>query len=60
MVSRDQLVSGFAVWTAGGGKAMADLLVELGALAETHRTLLVALAEAHLKLHDGDPPAPAR
>jgi serine/threonine protein kinase len=54
MVTRDQLVAAFGAWTAGGGRAMADLLVEQRALATAHRALLEALAEAHLKLHGGD------
>ncbi len=28
MISRDQLVAGFSVWTAGGGRAMAEILAE--------------------------------
>jgi len=44
MIGRDQLVSAFGVWTAGGVKAMADLLVEQGALAPARRSLLEALA----------------
>jgi serine/threonine protein kinase/tetratricopeptide (TPR) repeat protein len=54
MVRCDQLVAAFGAWTVGG-KAMADHLVEHGALAEAHRSLLEALAEAHLKIHAGDP-----
>ena len=32
MIIRDQLVAAFSVWTAGDGRAMADILVEQGAL----------------------------
>jgi serine/threonine-protein kinase len=55
MVTRDQLVLAFAIWTAAPGKPLPDLLAEQGALRPEHRPLLDALAEAHLKLHGGDP-----
>src|SRR5262249_62266920 len=55
MVTRDQLVMAFTVWTATPGKALADLLAEQGALRPEHRPLLDALADAHVKLHGGDP-----
>src|SRR5262249_16726255 len=42
------------VWTAAG-KPLADLLADQGALRPEHRPLLDALADAHLKLHGGDP-----
>ncbi|MGO9468109.1 MAG: protein kinase domain-containing protein [Isosphaeraceae bacterium] len=54
MISRDQLVAGFSVWTAGGGRAMAEILAEQRALAPEHRSLLEALVLAHLKLHEGN------
>ncbi len=55
MVSRDQLVAAFGAWTAAPGERLADLLAERGGLRLEHRPLLEALAEAHLKLHGGDP-----
>src|SRR6516162_5483155 len=55
MVTRDQLVIAFTVWTATPGRALADLLAEQGALRPEHRPLLDALADAHIKLHGGDP-----
>src|SRR4051794_3813449 len=55
MVTRDQLVLAFATWTAAPGRLLADLLAEQGALHPEHRPILDALAEAHLKLHGGDP-----
>src|SRR5262245_19010462 len=55
MVTRDQLVMAFTVWTATPGKPLADLLAEQGALRPEHRPLLDALADAHVKLHGGDP-----
>jgi tetratricopeptide (TPR) repeat protein/tRNA A-37 threonylcarbamoyl transferase component Bud32 len=55
MVSRDQLVAAFGAWTGGTRRALADLLVEQGALDASGRDLLRALAERQLKLHGGDP-----
>jgi serine/threonine-protein kinase len=55
MVTRNQLVMAFTVWTATPGKPLADLLAEQGALRPEHRPLLDALANAHIKLHGGDP-----
>jgi WD40 repeat protein len=54
MVSRDQLVAAFGVWTASD-RPMADLLVEQGALSPPRRDLLEALAAEHLAAHGGDP-----
>jgi serine/threonine-protein kinase len=51
LVTRDQLVAAFAVWTASSGRPMADVLAEQGALAAPHRALVDALIEAHLKIH---------
>jgi tetratricopeptide (TPR) repeat protein/tRNA A-37 threonylcarbamoyl transferase component Bud32 len=55
MISRDQLVMAFTVWTATPGKPLAELLSEQAALRLEHRPLLDALVDAHLKLHGGDP-----
>ena len=55
MVTRDQLVAAFSVWTVAGGKPMADLLVEQAALTQARRGLLDALAAEHLSAHGGDP-----
>jgi len=55
MVSRDQLVAAFGVWTVAGGKALAELLVEQGALIAPRRGLLEALAAEHMAAHGGDP-----
>ena len=55
MVTRDQLVAAFAVWTVTGGKPMADLLVEQAALTPARRGLLDALVADHLAAHGGDP-----
>jgi hypothetical protein len=55
MVTRDQLVLAFTAWTGSPGRPLADLLAEQGALRPEHRPLLEGLADAHLKLHGGDP-----
>ena len=55
MVTRDQLVAAFGVWTAAGGKPMGNLLVEQGALTQSRRGLLDALTADHLANHGGDP-----
>jgi serine/threonine-protein kinase len=54
LISRDQLVTAFALWTASEKSPMADILVDQGALTTPQRALLEALVEAHLKLHGGD------
>lgn len=51
MVDRPQLVAAFGAWTASPGRAMADLLVEQGALTAPRHA---PLAE-HLASHGGDP-----
>jgi eukaryotic-like serine/threonine-protein kinase len=55
LVSRDQLVLAFGLWTGAKGRPLADLLTQQGALSSEHRPLIDALADAHLKLHGGDP-----
>ncbi|MGO9464371.1 MAG: protein kinase domain-containing protein [Isosphaeraceae bacterium] len=54
LVTRDQLVLAFAVWTAAPGKPLAALLNEQGALRQEHVPLLEALVDTHLKVHGGD------
>jgi serine/threonine protein kinase/tetratricopeptide (TPR) repeat protein len=53
LVTRDQLVAAFAVWTATG-RPMADVLAEQGVLDPPRRALMEALLAAHLNLHAGD------
>jgi hypothetical protein len=55
LVTRDQLVAAVGAWTGAPGRALADLLVEQGALDPAGRDLLRALADRHLKAHGGDP-----
>ncbi len=54
MVNQSQLVAAFGAWTASPGRAMADLLVEHGALTGARRALLDALLAEHLLAHGGD------
>jgi hypothetical protein len=55
MISRDRLITAFTIWTATPGKAQADLLAGQRAVRPEHRPLLDALADAHIKLHGGNP-----
>jgi serine/threonine-protein kinase len=55
MVTRDQLVSAFCVWTAATNRAMADILVQQDVITPARRTLLDALVAEHLVLHGNDP-----
>jgi serine/threonine protein kinase len=55
LVTRDQLVAAVGAWTGAPGRALADLLVEQGALDTAGRDLLLALADRHLQAHGGDP-----
>jgi tRNA A-37 threonylcarbamoyl transferase component Bud32 len=55
LVTRDQLAAAVAAWTGAPGRALADLLVEQGALDPAGRDLLLALADRHLRAHGGDP-----
>jgi hypothetical protein len=55
LVTRDQLVAAFSAWTAAPGQPLTDLLAEQRALRPEHRPILDALADAHLKVHGGDP-----
>jgi eukaryotic-like serine/threonine-protein kinase len=45
-----QLVSAFDVWMRAGGRRMAEILIERGALDERGRALLDVLVAAHVKL----------
>jgi eukaryotic-like serine/threonine-protein kinase len=54
MVNQPQLVAAFGAWTTSAGRAMADLLVEQGALTDSRRALLEALLAEHLAVHGGD------
>ena len=55
LVTRDQLVAAFGVWTAAPTRSLADLLGEQAALNLARRALLDAFVTEHLALHEGDP-----
>ena len=57
MITRDQLVAAFGVWTGGSPRPMAEILVEQGALTSPRCALLEALIAEHLAVHGGDPEA---
>ena len=57
MVTRDQLVAAFGVWTGAPGRSIAECLVDQRALTPIRRALLDALAAEHLAAHGGDPEA---
>ncbi len=54
LVNQPQLVAAFGAWAASPGRAMADLLVEQGALTTPRRALIEALLAEHLATHGGD------
>jgi hypothetical protein len=54
LIDQDQLVSAFRSWTRNRSRAIAELLVEQGALDAEERALLEGLAETHQKRHAGD------
>ncbi len=54
MITRDQLVAAFGVWTGTSHRPMADILVEQAALTPPRRALIDALTAEHLAVHDGD------
>jgi hypothetical protein len=55
MVSRDQLVAAFGVWTGTHDRSMAEVLTQDSALDPEEQALLTALVEKHLKRYSGDP-----
>jgi eukaryotic-like serine/threonine-protein kinase len=55
MVNQPQLVAAFGAWTTTPGRAMADLLVEQGALTPRRREVLEALVAEYVAAHGGDP-----
>jgi tetratricopeptide (TPR) repeat protein len=53
-ISRDDLVTAFAVWVADKARPLAQLLVDRGVLDDARRLLLEALVAEHIKQHGGD------
>ena len=54
LIDQDQLVTAFSAWSRAKGRTLAEILVDRGAIDEESRSLLVAMADKHLKLHGGD------
>jgi serine/threonine-protein kinase len=52
LISSNELIAAFALWTASDGPPMADVLCGSGALAVSDRALVDALVRVHLKIHD--------
>src|SRR3954469_19894421 len=57
MITRDQLVAAFGVWTGASGRPMAEILLEQGALSASRHALIDALPAEHLAVHGSDPEA---
>jgi eukaryotic-like serine/threonine-protein kinase len=54
LIDQTALVAAFHGWTHGGGRPMADILIEQGALTIDESGLVAALVAAHLRRHGGD------
>ncbi len=54
-ISRDSLVSAFAVWIVDKRRRLGEILLEQGKLPKALDDLISALVEQHLQLHSNDP-----
>ena len=54
LVDQSVLVSAFRAWSRDRSRPLADILVDQGAIDAGERSLLLGLAENHLKRHGGD------
>src|SRR5260370_40573111 len=54
-ISRDALIAAMSAWVLDKAKPLGQILVEQGALRGDAHTLLEALVQKHLELHDNDP-----
>ena len=54
-IDGDRLVAAFRVWSRSKDKALADVLIEQGALASEDRALLETLVSKHVQRHGDDP-----
>ena len=54
LIDQSALVRAFHTWTRAGGRPMAEILVEQGAIDVDQRFLLEALAAKHIKKYAGD------
>src|SRR5262245_56517891 len=54
-ISRDALIAGMNAWVLDKTKPLSQVLIQQGALRSDAHTLLEALVQKHLELHDNDP-----
>jgi serine/threonine-protein kinase len=54
-VSRDALIAAMNAWVLSKATPLGQILRDQGALSSSRRTLLEALVEEHIRVHDGDP-----
>jgi eukaryotic-like serine/threonine-protein kinase len=54
-ISRASLIAAMNAWVLKKATPLSQILQDLGALTESRRSLLDALVEEHIKLHDDDP-----
>ncbi len=54
-VSRDSLIAAMHAWVLDKATPLSRLLQNQGALTKARRSLLAALVEEHIKLHDNNP-----
>ena len=54
-ITREQLVAGMQAWVLAKDVALAEHLVQAGAMKPANRQLLEPLVEAHIRQHGDDP-----
>jgi len=54
-IARDALVAAMHAWVLHKAAPLSQILQDQGALCASRRSLLDALVDEHIKLHDGDP-----
>jgi serine/threonine-protein kinase len=54
-IDRDALLAAFDAWVVDRSRGLGQVLLERGALSPGRRTILEALVEEHIRLHDDDP-----
>ncbi len=54
LIDQEQLLAAFGFWSRNKGKALAEILIERGAIDAESHALLAGMAAKQLKLHGGD------
>jgi eukaryotic-like serine/threonine-protein kinase len=54
-ISREALLSAFALWVTGLRRPLGEILCEQGQLTHSQNVLLLALTDEHVKQHNNDP-----